>query len=307
MTIFPRKFGAPALIGAIAFLLLLIVAVVLFQQGQVTLSLLVLAAVVVLSAAVLGLAQIVREVIRLPVTLFQAGSDAVRGVFDWLGGILKPKVEIRTAILAGIRRFDDHGKLVVGSLRVDVLAQIVETSAMGTLLGQASAREVGVQYFIPLNGLSIENFRWSFTVDQATGERGIVVYCQLSAPQVDEEFIAIDESGIETLSLGTGIQTINPWSGKDALTAKARGQLKPRALEIARRPECLLAAERMARAHVETLVHSIAMSLMQLSAGKAPPVAVLVRFTPAFIAQPLSAEALPSDRSASESTRPSAK
>ena len=67
-------------VGAIAFILLLVVAVLLFQQGQPTLSLLVIAAVIVLSAAVLGLAHIVREVFRLPATLLQAGSDAVRGV-----------------------------------------------------------------------------------------------------------------------------------------------------------------------------------------------------------------------------------
>ena len=297
MTIWPRKFGAPALIGAIAFLLLVAVAVALFQQGQSTLSLLVLAAVVVLCAAVLGVAHVVREIVRLPVTLFQAGSGAVRGVFDWLGGILKPKIEIRTAILAGIRRFDDHGKLVVGSLRVDVMAQIVETSAIGTVLGQASAREVGVQYFIALDGLSTENFRWSFTVDQATGERGIAVYCQLPAPQVDDEFIAIDEAAIETLSLGSGIQTINPWSGKNALTVRAKAELKPRALEIARRPECHFAAERMARLHVEGLVHSIALSLVQLSAGKQPPVAVLVHFAPVLTAPVLSEAAVRVDRS----------
>ncbi len=303
MTNLPRKFGAPVVVGAMAFVLLLVVAVLSFQQGQSTLSLLVIAALIVLSAAVLGLAHIVRQVFRLPATLLQAGSDAVRGVFDWLGGILKPKVEIRTAILAGIRRFDDHGKLVVGSLRVDVLAQIVETSAVGTVLGQASAREVGVQYFIPLEKLTIENFRWSFTVDQGTGERGIAVYCQMPSPQVDEEFIAIDETGIETLSLGSGIQTINPWSGKNALTSKAKSQLKPRALEIAKRPECMFAAERMARGHIENLVHSVAVSLLQLSAGKVPPIAVLVQFSsavgiPAFEKQRISEAVQPSDRSA---------
>ncbi len=115
--------------------------------------------------------------------------------------------------------------------------------------------------------------------------------------KVDEEFIEIEETGIETLSLGSGIQTITPWSGKDALTAKAQSQLKPRALEIAKRPECMLAAERMARGHIENLVHSVAMSLLQLSAGKSPPVAVLVQFSstvdiPAFEKQRISDEAV---------------
>ena len=82
MTNLPRKFGAPALVGAIAFLLLLVIAFLLFQKGQTTLSLLVIAAVVVLGGAALGLAHIVREIFRLPATLFQAGSDAVRGVFS---------------------------------------------------------------------------------------------------------------------------------------------------------------------------------------------------------------------------------
>ena len=125
----------------------------------------------------------------------------------------------------------------------------------------------------------------------------------MPSPQVDEEFIAIDEAGIETLSLGSGIQTINPWSGKNALTAKAKCQLKPRALEISKRPECMLAAERMARGHIENLVHSVAMSLLQLSAGNAPPVSVLVQFPNVFmnavIAQKsLNEEVPPSDRSA---------
>jgi hypothetical protein len=55
----------------------------------------------------------------------------------------------------------------------------------------------------------------------------------------------------------------------------------------------MLAAERMARGHVENLVHSVAMSLLQLSAGKVPPIAVLVQFTsaveiPAFEKQRIS-------------------
>jgi|GEM_PF-680191 len=309
MTISPRKFGAPAVVGAVAFCLLLAVAVILFRQGESVLSLLVAVAVAVLSAAVLGLAHIVRQVAALPATLFQAGSDAVRGLFDWLGGILQPKVEIRTAILTGLRRFDDHGKLVVGSLRVDVLAQIVETSALGTMLGQATARNVGVQYFIPLHELALENFRWKFTVDQESGERGIAVYCQLPAPQVDEEFIAIDDESIETLSIAGGIQSVNPWSNKTALTAAARAQLKPRALEIARKAECMLAAERLARLHVEQLVQSITLSLMRLSAGTAPPVAVLVQFPVAATtasATGISAETIPTGRSSPESPESSA-
>jgi hypothetical protein len=125
----------------------------------------------------------------------------------------------------------------------------------------------------------------------------------MPSPQVDEEFIAIDETGIETLSLGSGIQTINPWSGKNALTSKAKSQLKPRALEIAKRPECMFAAERMARGHIENLVHSVAVSLLQLSAGKVPPIAVLVQFSsavgiPAFEKQRISEAVQPSDRSA---------
>ena len=273
-----RSVGAAAIIGGAALLSLVGMAWVLFSRGESTISLLILAAAIVIGAAVLGTAQVIREAVRLPVTLLDAGAEALRGMFDWLGGILKPRIEVRAAVLSGIQRFDHHGKLVVGSLRVDVHAQIVETTALGTLFGQAAARGVGVQYFIPLRDLTVENFRWNFTVDQASGERGIAVYCSLPAPQVDDEFIAIDESCIETLTLGTGVQSINPWSGKSELTARARAELKPRALEAARRPECLLAAERIARAHVEGIVRSITASLVQLSAGHQPPIAVLVEF-----------------------------
>ncbi len=300
MTIWPRKFGLAAVVGIIAALSLLLVAGTLYRQGQATLGLIILGSVIVLSIAILGVAHVVGEIIRLPSDLIQAGGDALRGAFDWLGGILKPKVEIRSAILAGIRRFDSQGKLVVGSLRVDVMSQIVETSALGTILGQAMARDVGVQYFIPLDGITVENFQWSFTVDRDSGERGIAVGCSLPSPQVDEEFVAIDEQLVETLSLGSGIQTINPWSGKHALVAKARAELKPRAFEIAQRPECLLAAERMARTHLEDLVQSVVSSLLQLSHGKAPPIAVLVRFTPALTRTQVTEQSLPGSQSASE-------
>ena len=43
----------------------------------------------------------------------------------------------------------------------------------------------------------------------------------------------------------------------------------------------MLAAERMARGHIENLVNSVAVSLLQLSAGKSPPVAVLIQFSSA--------------------------
>ncbi|NBX35649.1 MAG: hypothetical protein EBR10_00255 [Planctomycetes bacterium] len=284
--------SASALAGGFACVLLAAVITVLLRQGESMLAALTTVAGGAVLLATVGIARMLARVARVPSAILQAGNEAIRGVSEWFSGILKPRVDVSSAILAGFQRFESHGKLVVGALRVDVLSQRIESSALGTVLGQAIAREVGIQYFVPLANMDASWFTWEFTLNQSTGQRSIAIHCALPTPEVDGEFIAIDDARIETLCIGSGLQGLNPFSGKHELVAKAKAALRDRAVEIARRPESLLAAERMARDHIERLVQSIASSLLETKGAGLPTLFVTVRFS-AGIAPALTASAAP--------------
>jgi hypothetical protein len=270
--------SASALAGGFACVLLAAVVTVLLRQNEHMLAALTAVAGVAVLAATVGIARVLVRVAGVPSAILQAGNEALRGISDWFAGILKPRVDVSSAVLAGLQRFESHGKLVVGALRVDVLSQRIESSPMGTVLGQAIARDVGIQYFVPLSAMDASWFTWEFTLNRATGERSIAIHCALPPPQVDAEFIAVDDSRIESLCIGSGLQGLNPFSGRHELAAKARAELRDRAVEIARRPESLLAAERIARDHIERLVQSIAGSLLEPRVGSTPTLCVTVRF-----------------------------
>jgi len=272
--------------------LLAFVVTVLLRQGEQGLAALTAVAGGAVLAATIGIARMLAQLSTMPSAILQAGNEALRGVSEWFAGILKPRIDISSAVLAGVQRFESHGKLVVGSLRVDVLSQRVESGPIGTVLGQAIARDVGIQYFIPLASMDPSWFTWAFTLNRTTGERSIAIQCTIPPPQVDPEFIAVDEARVETLCIGSGLQGLNPFSGKHELVAKARSELRKRAIDIARRPESLLAAERMTRDHIERIVQSIAQSLFETRTGTAPVILVTVCFAPTD-ARSLSAQGAP--------------
>lgn len=273
-------------------MLLAAVVTVLLRQGENMLAALTAVAGGAVLAATVGITRVLLRVASMPSAILQAGNEAIRGVSEWFAGILRPRVDVSSAVLAGLQRFEAHGKLVVGALRVDVLSQQIESSALGTVLGQAIARDVGIQYFVPLAHMDPSWFTWEFTLNRTTGERSIAIQCTLPPPQVDPDFIAVDDTRTETLCIGSGLQGLNPFSGKHELVAKAKAQLRERAVEIARRPESLLAAERMARDHIERLVQSLAGSLLETGSGSPPALLVTVRFGTAD-ASSLSARSTP--------------
>lgn len=273
--------SASAIAGGFACVLLAAVVSVLLRQGENMLAALTAVAGAAVLTATVGIARVLVHIARMPSAILQAGNEALRGVSEWFTGILKPRVDVSSAVLAGLQRFETHGKLVVGALRVDVLSQRVETSAIGTVLGQAIARDVGIQYFVPLADIDPSWFTWEFTLNRATGVRSIVVHCTLPPPRVDPDFIAVDDTRIETLCIGSGLQGLNPFSGKHELVSKAKSELRERAVEIARRPESLLAADRLARDHIERIVQSIATSLLENGTGGTPALVVTVQFASA--------------------------
>lgn len=273
--------SASALAGGFACVLLAAVVTVLFRQGDHTLAALTAVAGGAVLAATVGIARALVQIASLPSALLRAGDGFIRGVSEWFSGILKPRVDVSSAILVGLQRFEAQGKLVVGALRIDVLSQKVESSAIGTVFGQAIARDVGIQYFIPLATMDSSWFSWEFTLNRTTGERSIAIHCAFPPPQVDPDFIAVDEARIETLCIGSGIQGLNPFSGKHELVARAKSELRDRAVEMARRPECLFAAERMARDHIESLVQSMASGLFESGITSPPALLVSVRFVSA--------------------------
>ncbi len=273
--------NAYALAGGFACVLLAAIVSVLLRQGDNSLAALTAIAGGAVLAATVGIARALVQIASIPSALLDAGNGFLRGVSEWFSGILKPRVDVSSAILVGLQRFEAHGKLVVGALRIDVLSQKIQSTAIGTVFGQAIARDVGIQYFIPLANMDPTWFTWEFTLNRATGERSIAIHCVFPPPQVDPEFIAVDEARIETLCIGSGIQGLNPFSGKHELVAMAKSELRDRAVEIARRPESLLAAERIARDHIERLLQSMASGLFESGIGSPPALLVTVRFVSA--------------------------
>ncbi len=215
------------------------------------------------TVAIMGLLMVIVVVRSCQSTASKAAAN-VSAIIATAADLFKPKVNVTTALFTSLESLKQESKLVVltATLNVEILKQsekdlsvFGKSVPLGTTSVRLRAAENKVQYYVPLKGLTTNQF----TLDPLHRR----IELKVPKPRLDQEVVEVQSDPAKlTLETDVGWARLDRQSGQ-ALRDEARQELRNAVLREGANPLYLTQAKENARQALQDLLKPLAANLAE--------------------------------------------
>jgi hypothetical protein len=215
------------------------------QRGWLWPGVMLAAFLALVAGVVIVAVSIVHSCAETPRRTMEAVLEPASQALARIAGAFKPEVQFNTTITSAIGKLSDQGKLVVLTAEVNVEVKKKITTAtlwgyvyLGTTSAELKAEGNQVQYYIPLDKLSLQHLSYDPHIQ--------CLIVQLPAPKLDERMVSVQSDPSRVFYLeSTGWSQIDRLRGS-YLHDEAQRDLLPSVLKEGQHPLLLERAKRNA-------------------------------------------------------------